>query len=428
MPLTTCMVAVVLSSGLVAAPATASLVQQQPFAMRDSAGIRIVENRAPTWRAGAGWRLSERPAVEIGSEGGDTTQLLNRTWYGTRLSDGRIVLGQSSDLRMYSATGKFIRTIGRRGRGPGEFRGSPGRLERWAGDTIAVANEQFILVFSPSGDYVRSIRVPRDSMKFDPRHRAGELLPLPDGSVLFHLNVRQTDGPQNRPTGVYTRERGIVRYVPGRARLDTLGFYAALRTYWHDDGGGRGRGGPLPFAPFGTHAWAADRLYAGDMIRYEIHGFTLPRRTARGPSSDPIRLSTIIRYLKPLRPITAEDRRAWLKDIRGRTAPADRPERERHLAALKWPTTHQAFVSLVADDGGNLWVGETRAGVTRRSGTWGQDLPAVYTVFDRDGRLLGEVPAPPDVEVLEVGSDYLLGVWTNEDDVEFVRLYRLSKQ
>jgi hypothetical protein len=49
-------------------------------------------------------------------------------------------------------------------------------------------------------------------------------------------------------------------------------------------------------------------------------------------------------------------------------------------------------------------------------------------VYDRDGRLLGEVGRPAGVGVLEIGRDYMLGIWRNEDDVEFVRIYPLIKR
>jgi hypothetical protein len=36
-------------------------------AMKDSAGVRIVENARPVWPAGRGWALSLQPTIDIGS-------------------------------------------------------------------------------------------------------------------------------------------------------------------------------------------------------------------------------------------------------------------------------------------------------------------------------------------------------------------------
>ena len=39
--------------------------------VRDSAGIRIVENSGPAWAEGAGWRVADSPLVSIGGVAGD---------------------------------------------------------------------------------------------------------------------------------------------------------------------------------------------------------------------------------------------------------------------------------------------------------------------------------------------------------------------
>ena len=57
--------------------------------IRDSAGIEIVENIAPAWTEGDGWRLSDEPVLTIGVlEGREEYQLFNSTggaparWWG----------------------------------------------------------------------------------------------------------------------------------------------------------------------------------------------------------------------------------------------------------------------------------------------------------------------------------------------------------
>jgi hypothetical protein len=41
--------------------------------------------------------------------------------------------------------------------------------------------------------------------------------------------------------------------------------------------------------------------------------------------------------------------------------------------------------------------------------------------------LLGQVETPTRGRLLQIGSDFVLGVWRDELDVEQVRLYRLLK-
>ena len=49
------------------------------------------------------------------------------------------------------------------------------------------------------------------------------------------------------------------------------------------------------------------------------------------------------------------------------------------------------------------------------------------TIFDPEGRLVGGFELPVDLQVLEVGSDYLLVRCEDELEVEYVRMYRLTR-
>ena len=89
-------------------------------ATTDSSGVRITESSAadaPTWSVG------ELPEVRIGSVEGEEPYLFDRIRTAFLLSDGRIVVADagSRQFRYFSAEGEHIRTVGRRGRGPGEF-------------------------------------------------------------------------------------------------------------------------------------------------------------------------------------------------------------------------------------------------------------------------------------------------------------------
>ncbi|MCH7716498.1 MAG: hypothetical protein IH876_10235 [Gemmatimonadetes bacterium] len=92
--------------------------------VRDSAGVRIVENVEPQWTAETAWRLATEPLVDIG--GGDIDeQQLFRVSGTLRLSDGRIVVANSGthELRFYDAEETYLSSLGGEGGGPGEFQG-----------------------------------------------------------------------------------------------------------------------------------------------------------------------------------------------------------------------------------------------------------------------------------------------------------------
>jgi hypothetical protein len=79
------------------------------------------------------------------------------------------------------------------------------------------------------------------------------------------------------------------------------------------------------------------------------------------------------------------------------------------------------------DADGNIWLH-----AYPRSG----EDPQSAQVFSPEGRWLGEVAVPAGLKrvnelepaPLEIGADYVLGVWQDEADVDHVRLYRLAKR
>ena len=53
--------------------------------------------------------------------------------------------------------------------------------------------------------------------------------------------------------------------------------------------------------------------------------------------------------------------------------------------------------------------------------------PSQWDVFSPAGVWLGRVELPASFTPLEIGADYVAGLWRDADDVEFVRFYRLLK-
>ncbi|MEE2899077.1 MAG: hypothetical protein VX815_11500, partial [Gemmatimonadota bacterium] len=49
-----------------------------------------------------------------------------------------------------------------------------------------------------------------------------------------------------------------------------------------------------------------------------------------------------------------------------------------------------------------------------------------YMVFDPAGALLGVVPLPP-LEVLEIGDDYVVGVYRDEFEVQYLGVFDLRR-
>jgi hypothetical protein len=100
------------------------------------------------------------------------------------------------------------------------------------------------------------------------------------------------------------------------------------------------------------------------------------------------------------------------------------------------PDHYPRFGRLMADRAGNLWVMDYPQ-LTDRTIS-GDDLTtprpgfvdaagAMWTVLTPDGDVVATVRTPPGLFVLEIGTDYVLGVAYDDLDVESVRLYTLDR-
>jgi hypothetical protein len=112
-------------------------------------------------------------------------------------------------------------------------------------------------------------------------------------------------------------------------------------------------------------------------------------------------------------------RGAYLDSLRRVQAAEHGPEAARALDNVEVPERLPAFERLlVDDDAANLWVQRT---------AWPGSVPAEWDVFDAEGQMLGTVQMPAGFRATQIGADFVLGVWRDEDGVEYVRMYRLSK-
>jgi hypothetical protein len=73
-------------------------------AVRDSAGVRIVENGAPAWKEGEGWRLAAEPALDIGMVDGPPQYQFGDVAGVVRLGDGTVVVADDQSKTCASST------------------------------------------------------------------------------------------------------------------------------------------------------------------------------------------------------------------------------------------------------------------------------------------------------------------------------------
>jgi hypothetical protein len=386
----------------------------------DSAGVRVVINQDPQWRAGEGWRVAPMAAVRIGAADGAEAYLLDRVRGVTRLSDGTIVVlnAGSTELRYYSADGVHLRSVGRQGRGPGDM-----RLPRWLdlleGDVLQVTHADGRLRYAADGSLVGDDRIRWDRIHAIGRRAGvdgdgGFLMesgcavntPLFIGDSVLLCSTTYTDVRFiPREAGVYHSTMFLARSDWALEALDTLGTFPRSTVLLYPAGG---RLHAINVAPPG-----------GPRGRMRVTGW--PRQLAYSPvdsyrlefrSLDEARLRLIVRRVGGLRAPRLEELDRIEHTLR--SSPA----------SLRGEIAISDSLSIAAgaphvDVQGAIWVPlEVDADAYARP----------YDVFAADGVYLGTVNVP-DVRFTphEIGADWMLGVTRGEHGVEFVVLYLIDR-
>lgn len=358
----------------------------------------------PSPGAQARWRVSERPVLILGAAESDTSQLFEVVAGATRLPDGKILVGDRDEYSLYlfAPDGRRLRSFGRKGGGPGEL-DYLARLWR-CGDSVVtydIAGHR-ASVFDLDGRFVRMFRFG------SPETGAG----VPYGSacnrrgLFVHLgwgDMRPTTPNNYRP---------LVAYWTGRADssvLRPLGRWPGSERRVHVIDGQIVGSGPLQFGRQPEVAIGSDRIYLGIAERYEILVFS-----TAGDSLQPIRKP------RPPVPVTAADTRVELQRRLATARPDRRKAIEADHASYPYPKVLPPYAALRVDAEDHLWV---------------QDYPrsasatVLWSVFNPAGTQVAEVVLPRDLEVFEIGTDYVLGRYVDPDEaIPQVRIYRLERR
>jgi len=388
--------------------------------VRDSAGVRIVDNHVPDWSPETAWTVDAEPILDIGPEQTDSTPLF-------RLQDIVGIAGHlavlnagSSEVLLFDSVGTLLRRVGRRGSGPGEF-AQLRNLYRCGSDTLVVNDGSRISVFDSAGTFVRTesvesrsedglIRVRGVARNCSTFLLAGTISPAPAPGQVGRISTLMFWGSL----------RGGVR--------DTIGMLAGVQVETRNV---QGRNLPvsLPWGADGASGLRGDRLYSGSTDRSEIRVF----ERSRG-------LVEVHRWPSQARPVAAEDRalyesrRDWLLQrspgIRDVVPPLDQ------FPSI--PSTVPEFRSILVDDEGNLWLRSYPAFIAGRPDLYDVDVPMrhspppgdepeLWIVIDPSGRWLGGIRVPADLAVRSVYRSRVIGVWKDVLDVEHVRAYRIHR-
>lgn len=379
--------------------------------VRDSAGIRIVQNLRAEWGEGDAWTLSDDPVLEIGVMEGDEPYVLSGVYAVRRLADGTIVLanGGTEELRFFDAEGRHLRTVGGRGKGPGEF-GLPVSILLAPDTTLVVWDGSLrrASVFTRNGDFLRTFSLPSLSGRLRFPEVEGF---FSDGSILAvgvpALEAMMGVGERWSPhlMAVYPASGGdpVVLGEAGGVQCDpTYDGECAFLAY-----GGRR-----------TMLFRNDRIYLGYPDRNE---FRVLDRNGN--------LLSITRGPEPLRPVTEKMKEAFREAVMA-SAWGQAAQRRQILKERTFAKVVPAFGGFVVSEDGYSWAGEYQI----EEAPWGfrpafpkRTEPVRWTVYDLGGRQLGDVSVPAHFMIREIGDDYVLGVFRDDLDVEHVRMYALYR-
>lgn len=341
--------------------------------------------------------FSDEPLLVIGEDEEDDKQWFSSIRGVGRLSDGSIVAVDrtSAEVRVYDASGQFLRSMGRSGEGPGEFR-DPYVLWVTAGDTLWVGDYRpwRYEVFTAQGDFVRQVSLSPEYLN-----------PASGGGVLdngYTVNARNTwflrEGSSvpdtliveiHDPTGKLV---GNVAALPSGTRLQV-------------------REGPPNY-------WVSPLFDARAEV--DARGSTIVLTNGSEPEVQVLdqeqNLHTIIRWNEPDRAVTNSHLRAWREDYQERYA-SDWDQYNDAAVSPERPIADEfpAMSTVMIGRDGRIWV--LRYSRPREESGW--------LAFGSGGEFICHMARLPG-EVWEFGADYVLLEGDSDLGAETVRMHSLT--
>jgi hypothetical protein len=339
---------------------------------RDSAGIAIIENTAPQWGQGEGWRIEPEPILRIGAVDGPVEYVLHQVIGAVRLSDGSLAVAQfaSGDVRVFDAGGVYRRTIGRRGLGPDEFQSV--QLVPMTGDSVLAFDflAQRVSLLDPVKGVARSVALNAEAGLVGIRGFLG------DGAALGIRDGHQSDADIIE----------LVRLDIGTGKFNEVGRLPARSPEF-----------PRPLSLGSFVAPHRDGFWFGVGSEFEV----LQYSSAGTPQK-------VIRWAGTPQ-VISDDAESRLMSQFANV----------HFEGTRQiPSHHPRYQTGLADDTGNLWLV-----------SWTVDEPEVqsWTVFDLEGRWLGAVAIPANWYPYQISEDFIVLYGHDALQVEYIQVHRINK-
>jgi hypothetical protein len=374
--------------------------------LTDSAGVIIVENQGTVPEDGGGWAVSPEPNLTIGAIEGEAHYQFFGISGVRRLSEGRIgvVNAGSREVRIYGEHGEFLRTYGQRGGGPEEFENPV--LAGVVGDTIIVVDRAHhrLTFVHPDEGFVGIARVSDEVGGFLNPSGAFANGHTVYGGAFDMRRIGEMRNGMNR-AGTFYRSCAL----DGSLAAD-FGDKPGAEFFIKDlEGSGQdSRPAVIPFAKIPQGTVSPNYFFFSAQDQYQIEAYD--------PSGTLVRLIRV--SVDPI-PVTPADGERHIESVVERVGSPDQAAAIRaQLERLPLPETFPPHGALLADRMDYLWVEDfQRPGQENRS----------WNIFDPEGGLAGRITLPERFNPTDIGADYILGLGWDEMNVEYVRMYGLTR-
>ncbi len=342
-------------------------------AERDTVGDTVIVRTLSGNVWGGPRRLVERATV--GKADGEDYDLLGDFQAIAVAPDGSVFISDNGPiLRKYAPDGHFVAAIGRKGGGPGEYARPDGGLIVLSDGRVLIRDpgNGRITVFDSAGSYLASWRINSSSW-----YSRQSTVDTADG-VYFPVTAD--------PDSAFEKRRaGLQRFAPDGTPGDTI-----IAPQWEvkeavvsgeKDGNSSIRS--VPFTP--QVEWDMSPL------GYFVGGITSDYRITLFRHRSPLVIAREVAPV-PVNPDEAADMKQGITD-----------QMRRNFGDWSWngpaiPGTKPPFRGVAVGDDGRIWVLLSAEGHREASSdpakpaSWSE--PALFDVFEPDGRYLGQVQTP----------------------------------
>jgi hypothetical protein len=377
------------------------------------------------------------PEISIGEIDGAEEYLFGDVVEMAVARDGSIYVfdRQVPALRKYDARGKYVKTFGAKGQGPGEYVHGGGLTILPDGRVLLWDTGNWrINVYSANGDVLNSVPTPSGMGGNFTMVTSASLQSDTAGLIYLRRTIRPTrssGGPMGpgRPVVVRLRANGtVVDTIDAPAFAREPRILTATRNV---DGGVSSTSSPLPFDP--APVWTMSPL--GHIVSGVPDRYAFELLGPRQP------VLSIRRDVQP-DPVTAAERQKARSDVE---AGMRRLDPNWNWNGPEIPRFKPFYSRLIAADDGRIWVqrvaesGPRPGGISSTSvgGTVrtrpptaardeGPPRTGLYDVFDPNGTFVGQVQVPPRTSLMVRRGDHAWGLVFDEDDVVTVKRFRIN--